>query len=92
MKRILAALLFALCLPALGQNVVEGTVRKVDKGANKVTLQHGPIPNIEMPAMTMAFVVREPAALATLKAGDKVKFEAQKLDGVYTVTRIEVIR
>jgi Cu(I)/Ag(I) efflux system periplasmic protein CusF len=70
----------------------EGEVRKVDKAANKVTLKHGPIPNIDMPAMTMVFVVKDPAMLAKLKAGDKVKFQAQKLGDTYTVTRIEAVR
>jgi len=70
----------------------EGEVRKVDKAANKVTLKHGPIPNIDMPAMTMVFVVKDPAMLAKLKAGDKVRFQAQKLGDTYTVTRIEAVR
>ena len=70
----------------------EGEVRKVDKAANKITLKHGPIPNIDMPAMTMVFVAKDPAMLAKLKAGDKVKFEAQKLGNTYTVVRIEPAR
>jgi Cu(I)/Ag(I) efflux system periplasmic protein CusF len=64
----------------------------VDKAANKVTLKHGPIPNIDMPAMTMVFKAKDPAMLAGLKAGDKVKFEAQKVGDVYTVTRIEPVK
>jgi Cu(I)/Ag(I) efflux system protein CusF len=77
-----------------GKSVVptEGEVRKVDKAANKITLKHGPIPNIDMPAMTMVFQAKDPAMLAKLKAGDKVKFEAQKLGDVYTVTRIEPVK
>jgi len=67
----------------------EGEVRKVDKAANKVTLKHGPIPNIDMPAMTMVFVVKDPAMLAKLKAGDKVKFTAEKIGGQYIVTMVE---
>jgi Cu/Ag efflux protein CusF len=92
MKRALAVLLLASVLPALAQQWVEGEVRKVDKAANRVTLKHGPIPNIDMPAMTMAFQAKDPAMLAGLKAGDKVKFEAQKQGDVYTVTRIERAR
>jgi Cu/Ag efflux protein CusF len=67
----------------------EGEVRRVDKEAKKLTIKHGPIPNLEMPAMTMVFQVKDPAMLEQVKAGDKVKFEAQKLGGVFTVTRIE---
>jgi len=39
----------------------EGEVRKVDKGASKVTIKHGPLQNLDMPAMTMVFRVRDPA-------------------------------
>jgi len=67
----------------------EAEVRKVDKAAGKITLKHGPIPNIEMPPMTMVFNAAEPAMLDRVKAGDKVRFTADKIGGQYTVTRIE---
>ena len=66
----------------------EGEVRKVDKAGGKVTLKHGPIANLEMPPMTMVFRVKEPALLANLKEGDKVKFKADKVQGAYTVTEL----
>ncbi len=66
----------------------EGEVRKVDKDAGKLTIKHGEIKNLEMPPMTMVFRVKEPALLDQVKAGDKVRFEAQKIDGAYTVTKI----
>jgi len=92
MKKILALVLLAAALPLLAQQGVDGEVRKVDKAANKVTLKHGPIPNLDMPAMTMVFQVKDPAMLEKVKAGDKVKFEAQKLGGAFTVTRIEAAK
>ena len=92
MKRVVLALLIAAALPAMAQQFTDGEVRKVDKAANKVTLKHGPIPNIDMPAMTMVFKAKDPAMLAGLKAGDKVRFEAQKVGDVYTVTRIEPVK
>jgi len=67
----------------------EGEVRKVDKDAKKITLKHGPIQNLDMPAMTMVFQVKDPAMLEQVKAGDKVKFQAEKVGGTITVTRIE---
>lgn len=67
---------------------VDGEVRKVDKEAKKITIKHGPIPSFDMPAMTMVFQVKDPALLEQVKAGDKVKFEAQKLGGAFTVTSI----
>jgi Cu/Ag efflux protein CusF len=42
-----------------------------------------------MPAMTMVFQVKDPAMLDQVKAGDKIKFAADKVNGAYTVTRIE---
>ncbi|MEO8144635.1 MAG: copper-binding protein [Betaproteobacteria bacterium] len=68
--------------------LTDGEVRKVDKDAKKITIKHGPIQNLDMPAMTMVFQVKDPALLEQVKTGDKVKFEAQKLGGAFTVTRI----
>ena len=67
----------------------DGEVRKVDKDAKKITIKHGPLANLDMPAMTMVFQVKDPAMLNQVKAGDKVKFQAEKIGGAFTVTRIE---
>jgi Cu(I)/Ag(I) efflux system periplasmic protein CusF len=69
--------------------LAEGEVRKVDKEAKKITLRHGPIQNLDMPAMSMVFQVKDPAMLDQVKAGDKVRFQAEKTAGQYTVTHIE---
>ena len=69
--------------------LAEGEVRKIDKAGKKITLKHGPIPNIDMPAMTMVFPVKDPALLDKAKPGQKVKFQAEMINGVATVTRIE---
>ena len=68
---------------------VEGEVRKVDKEAKKITIKHEPMPKFDMPGMTMVFQVKDPALLDKVKAGDKVKFQAEKLGGAFTVTGIE---
>jgi Cu(I)/Ag(I) efflux system periplasmic protein CusF len=67
----------------------EGEVRKVDLDAKKITLRHGPLVNLDMPAMTMVFQVSDAGFLSQVKAGDKVRFVAEKIGGAYTVTRIE---
>ncbi len=69
--------------------VVEAEVRKVDLDTQKITLKHGAIPNIDMGAMTMVFRVSDPALLRKAKAGDKVTFTADKVDGVITVMSLE---
>jgi Cu/Ag efflux protein CusF len=71
--------------------LTEGEVRKVDKDAKKLTIKHGPIVNLDMPAMTMVFQVKDPAMLGRVKAGDKVKFHVENLGGTYTVTSIEAV-
>ena len=70
----------------------EAEVRKVDLGAGKVTLRHGEIKNLSMPPMTMVFQVKDRAFLNGLKAGDSVKFTADKIKGAYTVLSIEVVQ
>jgi len=70
----------------------DGEVRKVDKDAKKLTIRHGPIQNLDMPAMTMVFQVKDPAMLDKVSAGDKVKFSAEKIGGAFTVTGIEAAK
>ena len=71
------------------ESLSEGEVRKVDKDAKKITLRHGPLTNLDMPAMTMVFQVQDPAMLDKVKTGDKVKFRAEKVDGAFTITHID---
>ena len=89
--RRLAALLAtaAIALPAAADAPeVEGEVTKVDKAQARVTLRHGEIRHLDMPAMTMVFRVADPAMLEALGPGTRVRFVAEKVDGRYTVTRI----
>jgi len=72
--------------------MTEGEVRRIDKDAGKLTLRHGPIQNLEMPAMSMVFKVADPKMLDQVKEGDKVRFAAERNGGVITVTRIETIK
>jgi len=66
-----------------------GEVRKVDKAGGKVTIKHGPLPSVDMPPMTMAFRVKDPAMLDNVKQGDAIRFKVQKIDGSYTVTELK---
>ena len=72
-----------------GQAMTSGVVKKVDKGAGKVTISHGPLENLGMPKMTMVFRVKDPAMLDRLKEGDKIFFVAEKVDGALTVMSFE---
>ena len=80
-----------LSLAAHAQSV-DGEVKRIDAEAGKVTLKHGEIKNLDMPAMQMAYRVADPAWLKTLQVGDKVKFEAAKVNGQFTITAITVAK
>lgn len=69
----------------------EGEIRKVDKAAGKLTIKHGPLENLGMPAMTMVFRVKEAATLDQVKPGDRISFQAEQVNGALTVTRLEVV-
>ena len=97
MKRILTTLVLTFYMGsavAFAQSgLIDGEVTKVDPSADKITLKHGPIRKLGMDqGMTMVFAVRDPAMLKTVKAGDKVKFEADRVNGQLTVTRIQKSR
>jgi len=70
----------------------DGEVRKVDKTAEKITIRHGEIPNIQMGPMTMVFGVKTPALLDKVAAGDKVKFRVEEIKGDFVVTMIEKVK
>lgn len=66
----------------------EGEVRKIDRAQSKLTLRHGAIKNLDMPPMTMSFRVADPKLLDGLAEGSKVRFDVEKINGQYTVTRL----
>ena len=75
---------------AAGQELAlsEGEVKKVDKDTGRLTIKHGSLENLGMSGMTMVFGVKDVSALDTLKAGDKIKFVAERLDGRLVVTQL----
>ncbi len=69
--------------------MVKGEVVKIDERAGKIQFKHGAIPNLDMEAMSMVFKANDPAMLKTVKVGDKVNFQADKVNGQLTVMKIE---
>lgn len=92
MKRIAAMLALALAAGSALAQLTDGEVRRVDREGKKITLKHGPIQNVDMPAMTMAFAVKDAAMLDRVKAGDQVRFRVEKIGETYTVVAIERAR
>ncbi|MCX7178400.1 MAG: copper-binding protein [Proteobacteria bacterium] len=79
----------AMSASATTNAMSDGVVKKVDKTSGKLTIAHGPLENIGMPAMTMAFRVKDAAWLEQIKDGDKIRFVADNVNGNYTVVRFE---
>lgn len=77
---------------AAGPDLADGEVRKVDKDAQKITIRHGPLKNLDMPPMTMVFQVKDPALLEQVKPGDKIRFSAEKSGSAYIVTTMQPAR
>jgi Cu/Ag efflux protein CusF len=95
MKSI-ASFAFALALSIGPQSLmaqtalIDGQVTKVDPSAGKLTIKHGPAKKLGMDeGMTMVYKAQDPAMLKTLKAGDKIQFDADQVNGQFTVTKIE---
>ncbi len=91
---VLMAANIAIAIPAYAQSaMVDGQVMKIDEPASKITLKHGPIKKFDMDdGMTMVFRVQDPALLKQVKVGDKVKFEADKINGQFTVIKMQKSR
>jgi Cu/Ag efflux protein CusF len=96
MKRAVQVLTIGAVLSfnaAWAQALTDGLVRKVDESANKITIKHGPMKKFDMEdGMTMVYAVKDPAMLKAVKTGDKVKFDADHINGQYVVTKIEKVK
>ena len=70
-------------------SIADGDVVVSTDYAGKITIKHGPIKKFDMDGMTMVFRAQDPAMLTTVKVGDKIKFDLEKVKGQFTVTKIE---
>lgn len=66
-----------------------GEITRVDKRGSKLTIRHEDIKNLDMPAMTMVFGLKDATQVAQFNPGDKVRFHLQDEGGSLTITRIE---
>jgi Cu(I)/Ag(I) efflux system periplasmic protein CusF len=97
------ALILTVFLPALAQShaghgstaaaqsasKIDGEIRKIDKTAGKLTINHGEIKQMGMPPMTMMFPVKDKALLDKVREGDKVLFSLASERGSMVITAIE---
>jgi Cu(I)/Ag(I) efflux system periplasmic protein CusF len=84
------ALIFAAHGAIAQSSLIDGQIVKVDQSAGKITIKHGPAKKLGMDeGMTMVYRAQDPAMLTKVKSGDKVKFDADQVNGQFTVTKIE---
>jgi Cu(I)/Ag(I) efflux system protein CusF len=89
-----AVFAFALSIgspSAIAQSaLIDGQVMKVDQSAGKITIKHGPAPKLGMDqGMTMVYKAQDPTMLKAVKSGDKIKFDADLVNGQFTVTKVQ---
>ena len=85
---VLAAVAFS-SMASADEVMVKGEVTKIDDAQGKLTIKHEAIKKFDMDAMTMVFKAADAAMLKAVKAGDKVQFHTEKVNGQMTVTKIE---
>jgi Cu/Ag efflux protein CusF len=94
MKKTISTLAITLSLATTSyvsaQSLTDGVVTKIDASAAKITIKHGPMKKFHMDeGMTMVYRAQDPAMLQTVKAGDKIKFDAENVNGQFVVTKIQ---
>jgi Cu/Ag efflux protein CusF len=67
----------------------DGEVRRIDTAGKKLVIKHGDFKGMDMPAMTMAFPVKDAKMLDGLKPGDRVKFSVEQAGGDLVITKLE---
>jgi Cu(I)/Ag(I) efflux system periplasmic protein CusF len=96
MRKFLTA---ALALGLLGgatvaqTSMIDGEVTRIDEAAGKITIRHGALKQFGMDEpMTMVYRADDAVLFKYVKPGDKVRFTAARVNGQFTVTKIEKVR
>jgi Cu(I)/Ag(I) efflux system periplasmic protein CusF len=69
--------------------LTDGEIRKIDKEGGKITIKHGEIKHLDMPAMTMVFTAKDKAMLDKVQVGEKIQFIVIQEAGKMVVTDIQ---
>lgn len=67
---------------------IAGQIASIDHEAGKITLQHAPIPYLHLPAATSTFRYVESKWLIGRRAGDRVRFRADRIDLALRMTAL----
>lgn len=79
----------AACVaPAYAQEAQSsGEVRRINVDEGKITIKHGPIPSLELPAMSLVYRA-DATLLQGIKPGDKITFIARREGNQYVIIKI----
>lgn len=69
--------------------LADAEIKKINLDSKELTIKHGPLTNLKMPGMTMAFKVKDPAMLQQVKPGDKVRVLVEKIGESFTITTLQ---
>ncbi len=72
-----------------GSDLLEGEIRWVDPSAGRLTVMHGRHAGLGMPPMTMVIRVKDSGRLTHFRAGDRIRFAAERVNGFLTVTVLQ---
>ena len=75
--------------PAAQLHGASGTVQEINASSGTLTIEHGPVPSLKWPAMTMEFKARDHALLHGLKPGQRIEFDFSEQSGDYVVERVK---
>ncbi|WP_167647373.1 copper-binding protein [Mameliella alba] len=75
-----------LALAAGDHAMSSGTVTKIDTKWKKITINHDPLENLDMPAMKMVFDVATPAMFDGLSEGAAINIVVDRVNGELNVT------
>lgn len=88
-RTAVAAIMALSATVAFAAEYTEGEITKIDVKQKKLTIKHEELKNLGMSAMTMVFVVADPAMLDKVKVGQAIEFVAERVEGRITVTEIK---
>lgn len=69
-------------------DLIAGQIVSIDHEAGRITLQHAPIPYLHLPAGTTTFRYVESRWLIGRRAGDRVRFRADRIDLTLRMTAL----
>ena len=75
--------------PAAQTHHAEGTVQEINASSATLTIEHGAVPSLKWPPMTMEFKAKDHALLHGLKPGQRIEFDFSEQSGDYVIERVK---